>query len=273
MDATRIDAIARLFAARRLSRRQALAGGGAGLAAGALAATTRAQEATPGPAAGAGAKTAFLFVQSFQSGSFAPKDGAEDAYTLTLEQGLGQTVYFSDRPERIVGATPTADFLKGMPFGPDNPPNAALVFEATPGDTDVVVLELTEPTYDEATKTATYDATVLADFEKLGIAFQEAPKGAGALHPSFGAASLFIDDCPNDFIRCTRLNDLTVPVVFDNQPFCWNYSVCMPCEPGGNVKGDRCQTYQYWNQQCNAKRTCEGDCRSNVTTAGAICDP
>jgi len=128
-------------------------------------------------------------------------------------------------------------------------------------------------TYDEATKTATYDATVLADFEKLGIAFQEAPKGAGALHPSFGAASLFIDDCPNDFIRCTRLNDLTVPVVFDNQPFCWNYSVCMPCEPGGNVKGDRCQTYQYWNQQCNAKRTCEGDCRSNVTTAGAICDP
>ncbi len=47
-----------------------------------------------------------LFVQSFQSGSIAPVDGAEGRYTVTLEQGLGQTIYFSDRPERIVGTEP-----------------------------------------------------------------------------------------------------------------------------------------------------------------------
>jgi predicted ATPase len=107
-----------------------------------------------------------------------------------------------NRPD---GATPTPDFLQGMPFGPDNPPNAALVLEAAPGDTDVVVLELTDPAYDEATHTATYAAKVLSDYQKLGIAFQEEPKGASEGHASFGAASLFIDDCP-DLTKCATLD-------------------------------------------------------------------
>ena len=44
---------------------------------------------------------------AFQSGTVAPKDGPEGRYTVTLEHGLGQTIYFSDRPDRIVGAAPT----------------------------------------------------------------------------------------------------------------------------------------------------------------------
>src|SRR4051794_39644520 len=102
MDPSPFDTIAKLFAARRVSRRTALARCGAGLAAGALAAaglaaTTRdraaAQDAPP-PAGAAGEKAQYLFVQSFQSGSIAPKAGEEGTYTLTLEHGLGQTIYF-----------------------------------------------------------------------------------------------------------------------------------------------------------------------------------
>src|SRR5262245_30518576 len=87
-----VDAIAKLFADRRFSRRAALSHGGAGLAAGALATTglateARAQEATPTPE---GEKAEYLFVQSFESGAIAPKAGEDGTYTLTLEHGLGQ---------------------------------------------------------------------------------------------------------------------------------------------------------------------------------------
>src|SRR5262249_43595138 len=155
---TKIDRIARQFAAHRLSRRGALQQGAAGLAAAGFAAVaTRwvpgagaapAQGATP-PAAAAKAATdpSLLFVQSFQPGGFAAKAGSPDAFTLTLDHGLGQTVFFSDRPERVVGAVPTAKFLQRFPFGAANPPNAALVLAAGPDDTDVVVAELTAPRY------------------------------------------------------------------------------------------------------------------------------
>jgi hypothetical protein len=58
MDASRFDGIAKIFADRRLSRREALAKGSAGLAAGALAAAglgaawAAAQEASPAAATG-----------------------------------------------------------------------------------------------------------------------------------------------------------------------------------------------------------------------------
>ncbi|HEY7033968.1 MAG TPA: hypothetical protein VH482_21710 [Thermomicrobiales bacterium] len=95
--------LTRLFAGC-LSRR-AMARGGVGLAAGALAATglaasTRAgatsqDAAIDAPAAGDG--PTMLFLQAFLAGSFAPKEGSEGRYTLTLEQGLGYTVFFSDQ--------------------------------------------------------------------------------------------------------------------------------------------------------------------------------
>jgi hypothetical protein len=263
MDATQFDTIARLFAARR-SRRWVLAETGAGLASGAFAAAglavhTRdraaAQDATPaGGSAKAATDPTFLFVQSFESGSFAPKAGSSDSFTLTLDKGLGQTVYFSDRPERIVGASPTAAFLKGMPFGHDNPPNAALVLEAGPDDTDVVVLELTAPTYDEATHTATYTAKVLSDYQKLGITFQEEPKGAAEVHPQFGAASLFIDDCPDaDPLNCYYVEGNGYVGNLGNRGMCWNWGD-FRCEPCGNGLAGTAR-------ECNADfPECGGNC-------------
>jgi hypothetical protein len=187
------DGISKLFAQRRLSRRQAMRTGGSSLAAGALAAAGFAQHAgaqdatpaaTPSAATGSGDSGQFLFVQSFQQGHIAPKAGTDGTYTLTLEQGLGQTIYFSNRPERIVGAAPTDQFLKGLGFPADNPPNAALVLEAGPGDEDIAVLELYNPRYDTAAKTATYDVTVLDEYQKrLGMSFTEQPTDLAQLPP------------------------------------------------------------------------------------------
>jgi hypothetical protein len=168
MNANRFDTVTKLVANRRLSRRQALAQGGAGLAAGAMAAArltgdahaqgtpqaTPVQEGQPEP-------PEMLFIQAFQSGSVTPIEGTEGRYTLTLEQGLGYTVYFSDRPDRIVGASPTPQFLEGLGFPAENPPNAALVLETASGETAFAVLELFSPAYDEASHTATYEAAVL----------------------------------------------------------------------------------------------------------------
>ncbi len=199
MDATRFDSLAKLLAGR-FSRRRALSGGGAGLAAGVLAGgqftPAQAQDATPdaerdGPT--------MLYIQSFQAGSVVPKDGAEGRYTLTLEQGLGHTVFFSDRPDRIFGSMPTPRFLAELGFPDDNPPNAALVVEAAEGQTEVAVVELFDPTYDEASRTATYEVAVLAEWEREGsqageAGFSETTADLATLLPTFGAAHLFIDD-------------------------------------------------------------------------------
>src|SRR5215207_830875 len=214
VEPVRFDRIAKLFAGRRLSRREALTTSGAGLAAaslGALAAAglspaATAQDATPpAPDAepNAGHGPTMLFVQTYQSGSIVPTDGIDGRYTLTLEQGHGQTIYFSDRPDRIVGATDTPRFLEGLGFPADNPPNAALVVETAPGETDVAVVELFNPLYDPVSRGVTYEIEVLGNWQaSLELALSEVPTDLAALAPSFGAAHLFIDDCPDEEVYC-----------------------------------------------------------------------
>ncbi len=80
---------------------------------------------------------------------------------VTLDHGLGQTVYFTDRPERLVGVTPTAQFLADFGLSVGDPPNAALVVEKEDGTTQIAVVELIDPKYDDATDTATYEVAVL----------------------------------------------------------------------------------------------------------------
>jgi hypothetical protein len=65
----------------------------------------------------------YLFVQSAQSATL--ENGV-----LTLKSVAHSTIYFSDRPERISGHTPTETFVSQWGVGEDNfksnPPNAAL---------------------------------------------------------------------------------------------------------------------------------------------------
>jgi hypothetical protein len=243
MDATRFERIAKLFAARREA--------------------AAARDATPGAAAAARKRT-YLFLQSFESGSITQEAGNPDTYTLTLAHGLGQTVYFSDRPDRVVGAGPTAQFLQGLGFSPANPPNAALVVETGAGDTDVAVLELYSPAYDAASRTATYEVRPLAAWEReLGVRFTEAPTDLATLAPAFGAAQLFIDDCADAPVVCNGSGGEYVGE-FPVQGYCYNFPECHPCVPYYHDRPLQ-DTWDYWNNQCNQQfPACNGECNAGA---------
>lgn len=102
-----------------------------------------------------------------------PKAGENGVYTLTLTDTPDQTVYFSDRPARVVGVAPLQQFLDGLGFSPQNQPNAALVAQTAIGE-DVLVIELLNPRNDEAAHTLTYDARVLENYWRIkGQSHQE----------------------------------------------------------------------------------------------------
>lgn len=275
MNPNRFDRISSLFGERRLSRRAALTKG-AGLAAGAAALTgmgAAAQDATPNATPEVVTlppnddKVFFLFVQSYQSGSIASAAGDQGTHTLTLEQGMGQTIYFSDRPAREVGASPTPAFLDGLGFDADDPPNAALVMETAQGETDVAVVELFNPTYDEATHTATYDIAVLANWqETVEMEFQQTPSDVSALPADIGRVHLFIDDCRDRLIQCSNLLDNRGFVgSLGPQGFCywWSTASCLPCTP--NSAQQPWDTSAYWTKMCNdTLAACEGNrCQSS----------
>lgn len=256
MRLARFEQVSRLFVNQHLTRSQALAR--SGLRSPAMLEGT--------PEAGAARGPEMLFIQSFQSGSIAPADGADGRYTVTLEHGLGQTIYFSDRPERIVGASPTAQFLTGLGFDADNPPNAALVIENANGETDFAVVELFNPVYDAAGPTVTYEAAVLENWEdSTDLGFTAAPSDLGAIASSFGAAHLFIDDCADGVITCFNTGRQTgvgeIPNA-DHKGFCYSWSQidCLPCEPWIPNGID---ATVYWSNRCNELfSACNGYCQA-----------
>ena len=246
MDAHRFDALTRALSGR-LSRRRAVRRGVGGLAASLSAVGVRhgaAHEATPAVSPEEAVENrAFLFVQTFESGTFAPKAGEDGVYTLTLNGEAGHTVYFSDRPSRLVGTVPTQAFLDGLGFPADNPPNAALVAQTEAGE-DVLVVELLNPVYDEAAGTLTYDARVLADFAPTGLTTLAARQADAELAERFDAASLFIDSCPRHqcwdansasciSCKCSRQGVQGCPCTTGTMQPCVDPNmVCEPDNPG-----------------------------------------
>jgi hypothetical protein len=115
-------------------------------------------------------KVELLFVQNAASGNF-------DGKTLTMK-GVGPTLFFSDRPERIAGQVRTSDFVGHWTRGADNfaanPPNATLsIFGAK--EVSSVVVVLTNPKLDR--NTLSYTVKILE----------------GKLPATFKESSLFID--------------------------------------------------------------------------------
>lgn len=260
MTANRFDDITKLFAKRKLSRRSAIRATSVGLAATALGATSlTAQDATPDatPEPTATDKTFFLFVQTATSGSFTanpgvgtptadgtPVAGGGAEYLLTLEGHGGATVYFSDRPDRIFGEAATEQFLDGLGFSPSYPPNAALVAQTDEGTEKVVVLELLNPTWDEATGALTYGATILDEYTGAGLAHVAARQQATLPPETFGRASLFIDDCGPlpVMVYCTGGVDCLVVGDLGELPLCWTSNGgCQPCI-GVEAAADECNT-------------------------------
>jgi hypothetical protein len=249
--------------------------GGTGLAAGALAAAglrshagaqeatpIAAEDATPSAALGQERTSQTLFLQAFQSGSIAPKTDADGHYVLTLDHGLGQTVYFTDRPERVVGVTPTAEFLANVGFPAGDPPNAAIVVEKEDGETEIAVIELIDPKYDQVTHTATYEVSVLKEWEReLGVGFDTTPADLSAFGESFGATHLFIDDCADGFVIC---NAPTADggIVQVNAGFCYVNGCCQPCTDGSDP-------HTYWAAQCFAQESAGCGCEEWCPDPGA----
>lgn len=113
--------------------------------------------ASPAPSADAGkSQVQLMYVQS-----------AEDlrvdvsASTLRLVKVNQQTLYFSDRPQRVAGNLKMADYLKTWKEGRDNfgadPPNATLsVYEPGRADPTLVVVTIMKPVVDGADLLYTY---------------------------------------------------------------------------------------------------------------------
>ena len=193
---------------------------------------------------------------------------------MTLSHGLGQTLYFADRPSRDVGATATEQFLQSLGFPDDNPPNAALVVDDGNGGTDIAVVELRNPLIDPTGPAVIYDVTVLENWDdttELGL--QEGPADLSDLPENLGPTHLFIDDCPDDTIHCNTPGYAPTEVgSYDSQPFCYNYLLCIPCEPYGHTQPDRCATINYWTDKCTAdfSQQCPDSCDAQWPSRGFL---
>ncbi len=123
----------------------------------------------------AGSQAQLMYVQSAED---LQVDAAGS--TLRLVKVNPQTVYFSDRPQRIAGHLKMADYLKTWKEGRDNfgadPPNATLsVYEPGRAEQTLVVITITKPVVSGADLLYTYKIV------------------EGSMPANGGATSLFID--------------------------------------------------------------------------------
>lgn len=269
----RIDALA-IGLASRQSRRRAV-GTTAGLLGAAIAGALSREAGAQDSSTADDTRPVFLFVQTAASGTLSPNPAAGtpvvDAtpvpgggaeYVLTLEGHHGGTIYFSDRPERIFGDTPTQRFLEGFGFTPVNPPNAALVVQTDAGVTDVVVLELISPVFDASAGTVTYGATILTAYDDDSLAHAAEQQLDDELPESFGLASLFIDDC-SEYSQCIYWDlapnplpgfEVAGPIPDGPYPACYSADQgCKPCSTTFNNLANLCDaTYT----ACTANSGC-----------------
>ncbi len=185
-------------------------------------------------------KTPFMFVQTFGKGSLAPA-GGDGLLTLTADHLAAQTLFISDRPERVVGTVPTEQFLAAGPTGESgfselDPPNAALVFSVADGNGDIAVLELIDPTFDPSTGAVTYSVRLLDDVESVGLSLDTTPVTAESAARDFESASLFIDDCPDGQVVCLAGDGSgeigQFPSPSGSMGFCYDAAqiCCKPCQ-------------------------------------------
>ena len=99
------------------------------------------------------------------------------------------------------------------------------------GNEDILVVELLDPSYDAGAGTVTYGVNILSDYEG-GLDFAANRQQDEDLAPSFGSASLFIDDCANQTVTCVNYDgERRLLIPNSTVGFCWNWSdaCCAPC--------------------------------------------
>ncbi len=159
----------------------------------------------------AGGSVPLLFLQSFATGQLMPSP-AGAPYTLTLQHGVGWTLYFSDRPARAGGILPTEQVLDLINADPDNPPNAAVVAERHSRDEAsprIWLVTLLSGAYDPVTVTLTYQARLLAPTDPGWERFSVTPAAPPAAAEALGAGQLFIDPYNSGTIKPVNGNIVT----------------------------------------------------------------
>ena len=137
--------------------------------------------------------------------------------------------------------------------------------ETASGDTEIAVLELTNPTYEAMSHTATYDVQVLEEWEnELGVGLTETPADLAAFGERFGAAHLFIDDCADHSNLPCNFYDGThsyqVGYLEGTYGFCWKASclACIPC--GGGCEWAIAACNQKYPNECHPAGHDRGGC-------------
>ena len=127
--------------------------------------------------------------------------------------------------------------------------------ETAPGETDLAVVELFDPVYDEANRTLTYGVEVLEEWEDaLGLGLTEAPADLAAFGDSFGATHLFIDGCPYGTGQCIR--DGSVVYTLPGNTF-----MCI----GSGSQAGQCVVCPSTVDTCNRTRQCSSDLGGRAT--------
>jgi hypothetical protein len=265
MDSARFDRLSRAVAQNRLDRRAVLAGSSLGAVGALLGSVAARAQGTPTAGSELAQDNATLFVQTAAGGTFLPNtlaspgSGEHGTHLLTLSGHAGQTIHFSDRPQRNFGQVETGTFLEALGFTPDNPPNAALVVSTPGGADDILVVELLNPTYDEQGDLLIYEVNILGEYAGEVLAPVADRQLDDELATEFAHASLFIDDCADATIAC---RDAHCNFVGDlgNRGMCWNRDAfqCQPCGGGWAAMAQLCDAnFSACQGQCNTA-TCGG---------------
>ena len=199
----------------------------------------------------------FLFLQVFGSGTWVPKVGGSDTCVLTLHSSADGLLLESTRPH--LGQVPMQRLLD------------ALVAERMirHNTQEVLIIELLNPEYDLDPGALTYDARVLADCSDDGLAHLAAQQ-EGSMSESFGAGSLFIDDCPNGEATCDgssagRIKDIGC---------CWNWNElgCRACNHDGDSdsSGESCAVRYPDACCCTGGYPCHGGDRACHDTVNVV---
>lgn len=147
-----------------------------------------AQEATPT----AESSLELLVVQGFDSGRLTPQDGSADLATLTFEQPMRDALYFSERPNRVVGRYATDELLDILRAAETDPVNAALVADLEGGGEVQVVVELLTGEIDAA-GAVSFAVRLLGEADQAGLALEEASLSELTEPIELGRGHLFID--------------------------------------------------------------------------------
>jgi hypothetical protein len=164
-----------------------------------------------------------IFIQQGTGGSFV-NDGSGN-YTLTMTDVVPYTIYFADRPSRDAGLAPMDKFLNGFDFGVNNPPNAAIILPDVNETSDMVIVELTNPQYNDTTGTLTYKARQLKEYSFESVWFQDQiSKVDSSIPERFGNITLVIDDCP-----CAQDGSGSCGASTNCRNACYKFPWCYKC--------------------------------------------